>query len=288
MREIDPLLYREHICTKWDEIAEDYNVITTPFLELYLPKLIDLADLGPNMNVLDIGTGTGIAAFAASEAIKPDGRVLATDFSEHMLNLTRKNIEARSISNIDVFGMPAEELDIESEIFDRVICNFGLGFFADPGKALDEMYRVLKNNGMLTLSTWAKCDKCLVLGIIYSIMKDCTTDSAEEDLESVFAFGTPELLKNSLESAGFQNVKISEETHSARYKKAEDYWEKLIRTGPELQDIFKELSNKQKKTVKKRVIAEVEKYRDGEKIILPSKALYATGTKIIKDQENGL
>ncbi|UCH90017.1 MAG: methyltransferase domain-containing protein [Thermoplasmata archaeon] len=279
MNPYEPELYRERICLGWDEVAEDYQVITLPFLEQYLQKLLEVSELNSNMNVLDVGTGTGLAALKAAEKIKPDGRVLAIDFSENMLNITRTIIDSLEITNIDVYRMPAEVLDIESEMFDRVICNFGLSFFSEPQKALAEMHRVLKENGRLTLSTWAKQDRCLVLGLMDKMLKNCVPALKESEVPSIFAFGTKKSLGSVLKDVGFKNIKVVSEIHSARYKQAGDYWEKLYRTGPELRDILSNLKPVQVKKIKKRVLEEVEKYREGDKIILPSEALIATGIK---------
>jgi ubiquinone/menaquinone biosynthesis C-methylase UbiE len=216
---------------------------------------------------------------AAAERIKPGGRVLAIDFSENMLALTRTIIDSNEIVNIDIYTMPAEELDIDSKSFDRVICNFGLTFFSDPKKALDEMNRVLKDNGRVTLSTWAKQDKCLVLGLMDTILKDCLPALKKSKTPSVFDLGTIKSLQNAMTEAGFREVMVEEELHSARYLKAEDYWEKLYRTGPELRKILSDLSTKQIDLIRNKILEGVEKYRKGDKIILPSVALIGTGLK---------
>jgi ubiquinone/menaquinone biosynthesis C-methylase UbiE len=275
----EPELHREKLCLGWDEVAEDYQTITAPFLAQYLPKLLELADLKPDMLVLDVGTGTGLAAIQASERIKPEGRVLATDFSEQMLNVARSLVEEQNITNIDVYKMTAEELDIESKSFDRVICNFGLSFFQEPEKALAEMYRVLKENGRLTLTTWAKEDKCLVLGLMDHILKDCVPELKKTYAPSIFKFGTKKALKTALEDAGFRDVDIITEMHTARYDKAEDYWLKLYQTNPELRNTISVLTAEEVQKVKDKVCKEAEKYRVGERIILPSEALIATGLK---------
>jgi ubiquinone/menaquinone biosynthesis C-methylase UbiE len=55
--------------------------------------------------------------------------------------------------------MDAESLNFPDCSFDQVFCGFGLFFFSDPMRALAEMNRVLKANGTLCISTWAKTDE---------------------------------------------------------------------------------------------------------------------------------
>jgi ubiquinone/menaquinone biosynthesis C-methylase UbiE len=275
----DVRFQRGRMTAGWNEIAEDYQQITVPFLNQYIPKLIETADIQSNHNVLDVGAGTGLAALAVSDLIKPDGRILATDLSDDMLEILRRTIEEKKIENIDVYHMPAEELDIESLTFDRVISNFGLSFFQEQHKALEEMCRVLKDEGRVAVSTWASQERGLVLGLMDDILKNTVKEFLNPVAPSIFEFGSEKTLHNALVEAGFKSVKVISEIHSARYKKAEDYWEKLYRTGPELREIVSNLPDKDLKILRARVIEEVEKYREGEKIILPSEALIATGIK---------
>jgi phage shock protein A len=112
-----------------------------------------------------------------------------------------------------------------------------------------------------------------------TVMKDQIPSLKESKNPSVFDFGTEELLKKALEEAGFKEVNITRELHSARYKEAEDYWQKLYKTGPELRNKLSDLSEKQLLALKTKVCEEVEKFRDGNKIVLPSEALIATAIK---------
>jgi ubiquinone/menaquinone biosynthesis C-methylase UbiE len=50
--------------------------------------------------------------------------------------------------------MDAEELTFPDEVFDFVICGFGIMFFPDQDRSLAQMRRVLKPGGRLALSTW--------------------------------------------------------------------------------------------------------------------------------------
>jgi len=263
----------------WDEVADDYKDITVPFLAQYLPKLIELADLGPDLNVLDVGTGTGLAAVEAAKRILPEGRVLATDFSVRMLSHARALIDDNQLTNIDIYAMTAEDLDIHSETFDRVICNFSLPFFQDRKKALDEMFRVLKPEGKAAISIWADRENCLVLGIMDAIVQETVSDLENLIKPSLFDLGTDDAISTALDDTGFSSFEIHHETHTARYKKAEDYWEKLYRTGPDLRETLSEFSEEQVAHIRKRVLTEVEKHRQGDKIILPSEALIAIAIK---------
>ena len=58
----------------------------------FVPTLLRLAQLAPGHRVLDVATGTGIAAEAASGVVGPMGFVIAADISVPMLDQTRKRL----------------------------------------------------------------------------------------------------------------------------------------------------------------------------------------------------
>ena len=58
--------------------------------------------------VLDIATGTGLAAIAAAEAVGSAGSVLATDFASGMLRQAQQKVADLGLTNIEF-----EEADSE-------------------------------------------------------------------------------------------------------------------------------------------------------------------------------
>ena len=64
----------------------------------FIPGLLRAARVSPNHQVLDVATGTGVAAEAAVEAVGPSGTVVATDLSPAMLERARERV--RQMSNV--------------------------------------------------------------------------------------------------------------------------------------------------------------------------------------------
>ena len=75
------------------EAAGEYDRAFSHVSAYFLPFLLRAARLAPGQRVLDVATGTGIAAEAALGVVGPTGSVLATDMSPEMVAKARKRLD---------------------------------------------------------------------------------------------------------------------------------------------------------------------------------------------------
>jgi hypothetical protein len=71
--------------------------------------------------VLDIATGTGLAAEAAAAAVGPSGHVTAADVSPAMLDRARERLG--TLPNVALSVEDGQDLDLRDGRFDAVVCN---------------------------------------------------------------------------------------------------------------------------------------------------------------------
>jgi demethylmenaquinone methyltransferase/2-methoxy-6-polyprenyl-1,4-benzoquinol methylase len=109
-------------------------------------------------NILDIATGTGDFAVAAS---KLDGvKITGIDISEGMLEVGRKKIIKKNLSDsIELLKADSENLPFEDEMFDGAIVGFGVRNFENLEKGLSEIKRVLKPGGVFFVLEFSKPQK---------------------------------------------------------------------------------------------------------------------------------
>jgi ubiquinone/menaquinone biosynthesis C-methylase UbiE len=69
---------------------------------------------------------------------------LATDLSTSMLNLAAEAAQNAGLTNVDTRVMDAENIDLDADSFDAVICRMGLMLFSNPVKTLSGIHRVVK------------------------------------------------------------------------------------------------------------------------------------------------
>jgi demethylmenaquinone methyltransferase/2-methoxy-6-polyprenyl-1,4-benzoquinol methylase len=101
-----------------------------------------LVDAG-RRRVLDLATGTGDLAAALAS---PGRTVVGADFCVDMLARARRKEAGRHLSAGDALALPFPDA-----AFDAVTIAFGVRNFADLGKGLAEMKRVLRPGGLLLI-----------------------------------------------------------------------------------------------------------------------------------------
>src|SRR5215217_3631835 len=103
-----------------DTAAAGYDRSVGDMTRRIVPALLGAARLAPGQRVLDIATGTGLAAEAAADAVGPTGRVVAADISPAMLDRARERLG--TLPNVSFAVEDGQDLGFPAGCFDVVIC----------------------------------------------------------------------------------------------------------------------------------------------------------------------
>lgn len=112
-------------------------------------KLLENARVQRGDVVLDVGCGDGLIGFGALPYVGEDGGVIFSDISAELLDVCRE-IAADDPRCSFVLGR-AEELPIEDGSVDVVTTRSVLIYVAEKQRVFDELYRVLKPGGRLSI-----------------------------------------------------------------------------------------------------------------------------------------
>jgi ubiquinone/menaquinone biosynthesis C-methylase UbiE len=131
------------------------RLIDNPIRRKFIQKPETVAkrmSLEPGMIVVEIGPGKGSYTRTIANSVLPDGKVYAIDIQESIINRLKKRIEKENIMNIIPKIDDAYNLSFDDESVDRVLMIACLPEIPDPIRVLKELKRVLKPNGLVSLS----------------------------------------------------------------------------------------------------------------------------------------
>lgn len=134
---------------RYDEL-DGYNKDADLGLGCGIPT--EFAKLEKGQHVLDLGSGAGNDCFVARAIVGEEGKVTGIDFSEDMVAKARENAGKLGYDNVEFISGDIEEMPLENNTFDVVISNCVLNLVPDKEKAFDEIIRVLKPGGHLSVS----------------------------------------------------------------------------------------------------------------------------------------
>lgn len=98
-------------------------------------------------SLIDIGCGPG-AFLSEVSRLFPDVQLNALDLSEEMIEETRNRLSGKVIATVG----DSENMPLEDEQYQVVTCNMSIHHYPHPQKAVNEMYRILKNGGYILLN----------------------------------------------------------------------------------------------------------------------------------------
>lgn len=107
--------------------------------------------LVPGLKVLDVGCGTGTATYLMARAVGPKGTVVGLDPAIAMLTVAKNTVKDAGSAPIDWVLGNGEHLPFLDQAFDRVTAQFSLRNMTHWTQGLQEMVRVLKDDGQLTI-----------------------------------------------------------------------------------------------------------------------------------------
>jgi len=211
--------------TPWNMVAEGYAQTTSKIFEGYARAAVNLTNLHSGSHILDVACGPGTLPLLVHKQCQS---VTAIDFAERMVTILKDAISAASIDNIDVNCGDAQNLPYEDATFDTAFSMFGLMFFPDRSKGYAEIFRTLKPEGEVVISSWAPVADSPAMQIMFGAIRAMNPDIPEpqtviDSLENDLFF------KNELEQAGFRNVVIHRVTEGYHIDSITGLWNELVK-----------------------------------------------------------
>ena len=151
--------------------------------------------------VLDLGSGGGIDVFRASKLVGEKGRVIGLDATPEMIFRARETAKKHGYSNVEFRLGEIEHMPIENDSVDLVISNCVLNLVPDKKTAFNEIYRVLKPGGRISVSD------------MVATVEGRKIIKPEEWAACIAGAVTMDEYRGLLEKAGFVGIEGTDESH---------------------------------------------------------------------------
>lgn len=205
-----------------EERARRYAQYVAPTFVTLARRAVDLAEIGPGNTVLDLGTGTGLAAFLAAEKAGRDGSVIGLDPSPAMLKVAAERSAAVGYDFINWQpGQPAE-LSYADESFDAVLCVQALTLLPRPDAVLDEVRRVLVEGGRLVVTLWGSKGGNEWMSLLEEALKRAGEPAPPAP---VFGLTHPGNLEVLLQAVSMEQIEVARVPDRMRFQGVEGFWQ---------------------------------------------------------------
>ncbi len=156
----------------FNEIAPKYDLLNR-LLSFNIDRrwrnlAIQSIEIQPEARVLDVCTGTADVAIAMAEKYT-SMNIYGIDFSEEMLKAGKIKVAGKNLDNsIELIKADALHLPFPDRIFDIICVSFGIRNLRDRKKGIQEIKRVLRENGQIIILEFSPPPKTL-LGKCYHL-----------------------------------------------------------------------------------------------------------------------
>ncbi len=273
---------REH--KTWSSVAAGWRKHDARLRESSEPvtqRMLELAKIKTNDYVLDIASGTGEPAIPAAQIVGESGYVIGVDLADDMLDIDRDKAQQQNVSNIEFRCVDGKTLDFEPETFHATTIRWGLMFMPEPVDMLQQVRRVLKDDGRITVACWAQPERNpFFTHAMTTLMKYMDVPQPPPGSPGVFAFADPDRLTQTLTDSGFQNVEIEDLAVTMfEADSGEEYWEMMEDMAGPIVQLMKQMDDENRTAYIKDVIDSANAQKIDGKVRMTGTTWIAHGRK---------
>jgi len=249
----------------WNRAASSYEDVLDGQYTQAIGPILDAAGVASGVEVLDVGTGPGSIAAAASMR---GARATGIDYADEMIATARERHPGVSFETAD-----ATDLPFPDSSFDAVVMGFTLFLVPDPERALREAFRVLRSGSSIAFTVWDGATPGH--GVFGTALAKHTGQGNPFGDLPLMGVNDRSVLKDVTERAGFADIRIGE---------LPILWE--LDAADQLFDAFAPmydlsiLSEHQIAAFRGEVKSNAEPFRRGEGYAVPFPALLVSAKKV--------
>jgi SAM-dependent methyltransferase len=197
-----------------------------------------------------------------------------------MLNAAAEAARKDGIRNVETRVMNAENIELDSDSFDAVICRIALMLFPNPAKALGEMHRVVKPGGKVAVMVYAALERNPYHAIFQETVRRLGNISwPAPDDPWMFALGAPGVLEGLYCEAGFQNVSIHAAPIPRGFSSAAAAVGNMRKAAGDLKELMTQLKEADREIAWAEIEEKFERFEGPNGFEVPGEVLVGVGKK---------
>jgi ubiquinone/menaquinone biosynthesis C-methylase UbiE len=250
------------------EYDQHLSLVTTQSIV----ALLDGAGVGSGHRVLDVATGAGYVAAAAT---RRGAQAIGLDFSATQIRLARARY-----SNIRFEQANAQALPFEADSFDAVVSAFGLCHLPSPELGLAEARRVLKSGGRFAFTVWDLPENVVGLGAVYDAIRAHGSMNVGLPVgPNFFLFSSAEHSTKALLDAGFEAPTFRQVPQTWRGTDPDELFDMVARGTVRAAAILRAQEAQARQVIREAVRETISAYRRGDRYEVPMPAVLAAAVK---------
>ena len=259
----------------WERRRAEIEKVTRPVSEW----MVEALDPQPGDTVLELAAGPGDVGYLAAPLLGDDGRLISSDFSSEMVEVARRRAAELGLENVEHRVIDAEEIALEDDSVDGVLCRFGFMLMPDPDAAVAETRRVLRPGGRLALAVWSAAGRNPWIALAGRVLAEQGLVPPPQPGEpGMFVLAEEERLRGLLEGAGFGVERIEEVPVLLTYDDVDHYVTAANETGGMFARIWRDASEEEHETIEARLAEAFEPFAVDGGYELPGVAVVAAAT----------
>lgn len=221
---------KQKTAAAYNAASDKYDGPSNSFWDRFGQRTVRRLQLTKGARVLDVCCGSGASAIPAAKTVGESGSVLGIDLANNLLQLATTKAAQDHLTNIEFRQGDFLDLNLPPESFDAVICVFGIFFIPDMRAAVAELWRLVKPNGKLAITTWGPRFFEPANTAFWNSVK-----TVRPDLHKSFnpwdRISEPDALRMLFESAGVNAPEIVAESATHQVTQPEDWWSMIMGSG---------------------------------------------------------
>jgi precorrin-6B methylase 2 len=132
-------------------------------------NLIKALDLKPGMVVADIGAGSGYHTFLMSPLVGKEGKIIASDIQQEMLDMIEKKAEKNKITNVELVKGTETDPKLPAGGVDLILMVDVYHEFSYPFEMTEKMVDALKPGGRIVFVEFRMEDEKVLIKLVHKM-----------------------------------------------------------------------------------------------------------------------